>query len=60
MKLHIENKETTELLMESITSDVLQFLDYWKRSNIQDPEHYPAELDSDAWMEQFWAWMEGR
>jgi hypothetical protein len=60
MKLKHDDRETRELLLESISSDVTQFLNYWKNNHQADPVGFPLELTSDEWMEQFWAWMEGR
>jgi len=57
MTLHMDNIET--LLVGSIRSDVAQFCEWWAIMRATNPETFPAELDSDQWIEQFWAWMEG-
>ena len=48
-----------KLLKSSIDSDVDQFMAFWDTMNAIDPEHYPKKLESNIWIEQFWAWMEG-
>jgi len=58
MLMHIENG-VKDLLTKSVTSDVDHFLFYWDDMNAKDPEHYPKEMATDTWIEQFWSWMEG-
>lgn len=62
-KLNMQQAEA--LLLESAKSDVQNFLQHWKACNAtiveQFPDSrggfYPAELTSDEWYEQFYAWM---
>lgn len=46
-----------ELLLDSITSDVNQFIAYWEANHEADPASYPAELSDDEWFTQFYAWL---
>lgn len=49
-----------QALIASIEADVLQFMEHWEQMHKVDPIIFPAELDEDDWIAQFWAWMEGR
>jgi hypothetical protein len=37
-----------------------EFEHHWRRSNKEDPEAYPDDLDTGEWLEQFMFWTEAQ
>ncbi len=47
------NKMLFEEFITEIEDEVIKFKEYWVKNNQENPEHYPLELMSGDWFEQF-------